>query len=128
VLPPPSVHSRHLLWKTGLVTAVVVCTNVIGNLCLSLGMKSPAGVLSPWVFAGVALLIVWTLSRMTLLSWADLSFVLPVTALGYPLSAWMGRLFLGEQITAERWIGTGLIVTGTVLVGLTSPVTTKDRR
>jgi uncharacterized membrane protein len=64
---------------------------------------------------------------MTLLSWADLSFVLPVTALGYPLSTWMGRLFLGEQITAERWIGTGLIVTGTVLVGLTSPVTPKER-
>jgi uncharacterized membrane protein len=121
------VRSRHLLWKTGLVTAVVVTTNVAGNLFLSFGMKSPAGVTSPWVFAGVLLLIVWTLSRMTLLSWADLSFVLPVTALGYPLSTWMGRLFLGEQITAERWIGTGLIVTGTVLVGLTSPVTPKDR-
>ena len=116
-----------MLWKTALVTAVVVCTNVIGNLCLSLGMKSPAGILSPWVFAGITLLIVWTLSRMTLLSWADLSFVLPVTALGYPLTAWMGRIFLGEQITPERWIGTGLIVTGTVLVGFTSP-TSKDRR
>jgi len=105
-----------------------VCTNVIGNLFLSLGMKSPAGMLSPWVFAGVALLIIWTLSRMTLLSWADLSFVLPITALGYPLTAWMGRLFLGEQITTERWIGTGLIVTGTILVGLTAPASTKGQR
>jgi uncharacterized membrane protein len=122
------VHSRQLGWKTAVVTAVVVCTNVIGNLFLSLGMKSPAGMLSPWVFAGVALLIIWTLSRMTLLSWADLSFVLPITALGYPLTAWMGRLFLGEQITTERWIGTGLIVTGTILVGLTAPASSKEQR
>jgi uncharacterized membrane protein len=122
------VHNAPLRWKTALFTAIVVCTNVIGNLCLSLGMKSPAGILSPWVVAGVALLIIWTLTRMTLLSWADLSFVLPVTALGYPLTAWMGRLFLNEQITTERWIGTGLIVTGTILVGLTSPAAAKEHR
>ncbi|MFN7933797.1 MAG: hypothetical protein U0R19_10740 [Bryobacteraceae bacterium] len=117
------MRARGVMWKTAVFTAVVVLSNVVGNLCLGLGMKSPAGVLSPWVFAGVALLIVWTLTRMTLLSWADLSFVLPVTALGYPLSAFAGRWFLGETITAERWVGTVLIVAGTVLVGLTSPST-----
>jgi uncharacterized membrane protein len=117
------MHARAVLWKTAIVTSVVVVSNVAGNLCLSLGMKSSTGMLSPWVFAGVALLILWTLSRMTLLTWADLSFVLPVTALGYPLSAFAGRWFLGETITAERWAGTVLIVAGTVLVGLTAPST-----
>ncbi len=115
-----------LLWKTAIFTAIVVISNVTGNLFLSLGMKSPAGMLSPWVFGGVALLILWTLSRMTLLSWADLSFVLPVTALGYPLSAFAGRWFLGETITPERWAGTALIVAGTALVSLTAPSSSKE--
>ena len=41
----------------------------------------------PWVALGVVLLIVWLLSQMTLLSWADLSYVLPVTSVGYVLTA-----------------------------------------
>ena len=70
---------------------------------------------------GIALLILWLLSRMALLSWADLSYVLPVTSLGYVASALIGRFFLNEQITPARWAGTLLIVAGTVLVGVGSP-------
>jgi len=55
---------------------------------------------------------------MAMLSWADLTYVLPVTAVGYVISAILGRMFLNEQITAARWAGTLLIVTGTILVGL----------
>ncbi|MCS7025652.1 MAG: hypothetical protein NZV14_12700 [Bryobacteraceae bacterium] len=103
-------------WKTALLTLIVVLSNASGNLFLSLGMKSSTGVWFWWILLGVALLILWTLSRMTLLSWADLSFVLPVTAAGYPLSALLGRWFLQEQISELRWAGTALIVAGTVLV------------
>ena len=116
-----------LWWKTAIFTVIVIFSNVIGNLFLSFGMKSSDGILSPWVFAGVLLLVLWTLSRMTLLSWADLSFVLPVTALGYPLSAFAGRWFLSESITPQRWAGTALIVAGTVLVGLTTPSTSSRK-
>lgn len=105
--------------KARLLTAVVILSNVTGNLLLSLGLKSPAGALSPLVFAGVALLILWTLSRMTLMSWADLSYILPITAIGYVLSALAGKLFLGEQISALRWSGTLLIVAGIMIVGST---------
>ena len=56
------------------------------------------------------------LSRMALMSWADLSFVLPVTSLGYVLSAAMGQLFLAEHVSPQRWSGTILIVAGTALV------------
>ncbi|MBL8174715.1 MAG: hypothetical protein JNK48_08595 [Bryobacterales bacterium] len=120
------MQRRGLLWKTALFTAIVVLSNVSGNLLLSLGMKSPAGMLSPWAFAGVGLLIVWTLSKLALLSWADLSFVLPVTAIGYPLSVFAGYLFLGETIPPQRWAGTALIAAGMVLVGLTAP-SSKER-
>jgi uncharacterized membrane protein len=78
----------------------------------------------PWVALGVVLLILWLVTRMTLLSWADLSYVLPVTSIGYVLVALMGRLFLGEQISFKRWAGIGLIVAGVALVGLrTAPRT-----
>ena len=79
---------------------------------------------NPWVALGILLLICWLLSRMTLLSWADLSFVLPVTSLGYVLTAGMGQFFLGEHISWQRWMGTLLIVAGTALVGSTAPRTT----
>ena len=79
----------------------------------------------PWVALGVALLIVWTLSHMALLSWADLSYVLPVTAIGYILTAFSGRFILGESVSPARWAGILLITAGVTLVGTTNPSTTR---
>ncbi|HTA68663.1 MAG TPA: hypothetical protein VK776_10320 [Bryobacteraceae bacterium] len=122
--------------KTKLLTLFVVATNVLGNVSMSWGMKhqnaelglSPLAyirlIFSPWVLLGTMLLILWLLSRMTLLGWADLSYVLPVTAIGYVLTAILGKYFLGEEISYQGWAGTGLIVAGIILVGLTRPNTT----
>ena len=109
-----------------LLTLLVILSNVLGNLCLSLGVKHVwgASLTIPLMGVGVALLILWTLSRMALLSWADLSYVLPVTSVGYVLSAVLGHVFLGEQISWQRWSGTVLIMGGIALVGLTQPKTT----
>lgn len=129
-----SVEAR-LRIKTGVVSSVVVLSNVLGNFFLTWGMrlfgelKAPfdyiQALFTPWVALGVGLLIVWMLSHMALLSWADLSYVLPVTSLGYVLAAVAGRLFLHEQISWARWAGIGLIVSGVVLVGRTPPRTIK---
>jgi uncharacterized membrane protein len=81
-------------------------------------------IFSPWVLVGTTLLIFWLLSRMTLLGWADLSFVLPVTSIGYVLTALLGKLFLAEEISWQRWMGTALIVIGMAFVGLTVANTT----
>jgi uncharacterized membrane protein len=122
--------------KTKLLTLFVVATNVLGNVSLSWGMKhqnaelglSPWSyirlIFSPWVLLGTMLLILWLLSRMTLFGWADLSYVLPVTAMGYVLTALVGRYFLGEAISYQGWAGTILIVAGIVLVGMTQANTT----
>ena len=118
-----------LRWKTRAFAVFVVLSNSVGNLFLALGMRAspevgstPAefikAIFQPQVALGILLLILWLLSRMAMLSWADLTYVLPVTAVGYVLSAALGRMFLNEQITAARWGGTLLIVTGTILVGL----------
>jgi drug/metabolite transporter (DMT)-like permease len=92
-------------------------------------LGSPLGYIAvlfnPWVALGVILLIVWLLSQMLLLSWADLSYVLPVTSAGYVLTALAGRLFLGEQISAARWAGITLIMAGVALVGRTQHSTTR---
>lgn len=125
--PPPLLRI-----KTAIVSVVVILANVCGNFSMSWGLKhsmaltlSPlsyaAALVNPWVAAGILLLIFWALSRLTLLSWADLSFVLPVTALGYVLNAGLGHLFLGEHISPQRWTGTILIVAGTALVSATPP-------
>ena len=117
--------------KAPLFALVVVVTNALGNFFIARGMRglperiqSPfeliAALFTPWVALGVVLLITWLLSRMAFLSFADLSFVLPVTSLGYVASALMGHFFLGELITPKRWLGTALICAGAILVGLHS--------
>jgi uncharacterized membrane protein len=128
------VSNSRLVRKTRWFAAIVVATNVLGNFALSWGMKHGAAfdgsplsfvlvVFDPWVLAGIALLAGWVLSRMALLSWADLSYVIPVTSIGFVLNAIMGALFLQETISPLRWLGTFCIVGGTVLVGLTAPKT-----
>ncbi len=60
------------------------------------------------------------LSEITLLSWADLSYVLPLTSIVYVLTACCGWCFLHESISAVRWTGIGLISLGAALVARTS--------
>ncbi len=122
--------------KTRVFTFIVIITNVLGDSALKFGMQHQAEGLSlsplmylkaffnPFVFLGVSLLVLWMLSRMTLLSWADLSYVLPVTSIGYVLITLIGRFFFNEAVTPARWIGTLCIIGGMVLVGTTSPRTT----
>ena len=117
--------------RARILTVLVVVSNVAGNTLLSSEVKRAASaaslLLSPWFLAGVALLAFWTVSRTTLMSWADLSFVLPVTALGYVLTTATGAWFLGEHVSAARWAASVLIVAGTVLAGSTQPKTTAER-
>lgn len=126
--------------KTRIFTALVVLSNVLGNFSLTWGMRQVGRVLSlspwpyiaalfnPWVALGVALLILWLISQMTLLSWADLSYVLPVTSVGYVLVALVGRFFLHEEISLGRWLGVGLIMTGVLLVTRTAPRSRPESR
>jgi uncharacterized membrane protein len=125
--------SPQLRWKTRAFAAFVILSNSFGNLFIALGMRqssevnSPLAFLSaifnPFVLFGIVLLISWLLTRMAMLSWADLTYVLPVTAFGYVVSAALGGIFLEEKITPVRWAGTLLIVTGTIIVGLGNPHT-----
>ncbi len=119
-----STETARLRFKTWVCASVVVLSNVFGNFFMKRGMPaaltSPLSYITvlfqPWVSLGVVLLIVWLLSRMALLSWADLSYVLPVTSIGYVLVAVAGKVLLNEQISNRRWAGIALIVMGVALV------------
>jgi uncharacterized membrane protein len=132
----PRLHLSLLVWKTAIVSAIVIGTNVIGNYALTRGMRE-VGVLeswSPmpyihafshvWVSIGVLFMIGWVVSRLALLSWADLSYVLPVTATSYALSAVAGAIYLREKVTNLQWAGIAVITIGAALVALTPPETT----
>jgi drug/metabolite transporter (DMT)-like permease len=127
-----SIHKR----RNQLLILVVILSNVIGNVTLSHGMRQTGAIVSaspldyvrafakPWTIVGVSVLALWMLSNLALLSRADLSFVLPVTASGYVLVAIMGHFWLGEPISVVRWAGICAITLGVVLVEETPSRTT----
>ncbi len=131
---------RNSKLRTFLLAFAVILFNAFGNLCLAWGMKhlgesmgwNPIGyvraIVNPFVASGIALLILWLLTRMALMSWADLSFALPLTAVGYVLAAVLGKLFLDEAVSPKHWIGTLLIFAGAILVGTTTHQTESSPR
>lgn len=126
------LERRRSVVRTFVLAAAVVGFNAFGNLSLTWGLRhvaqrlgvNPLGyvevMLNPFVAAGIALLVLWLLTRMALMSWADLSFVLPVTSVGYVLSAFLGEVFLHEAVSMARWAGIVLIFVGAALVGVTA--------
>jgi multidrug transporter EmrE-like cation transporter len=73
---------------------------------------------SPYLFGGVACLAVAFFSFISLLSYADLSFVAPLTAVTYITNTLGARFFLKERISKSRWIGTMLVTIGVVVISL----------
>ena len=123
--------------KTQLLVLLVVVSNVVGNVSLSHGMHQVGRIVSaspfdylrafanPWTAAGICILAIWMLCDLALLSRADLSFVLPVTASAYVLVALFGRFLLQDHISWQRWVGIVLISGGVVLAEETPTRTTK---
>ncbi len=107
-----------------LVLAGVTVFAVAGDSMLSHGMKQVGSislyrlqdlifaVLNPWVMIGILLLLAFFATYTTALSWADLTYVMPATALGYVLLALVARFALHEHISPLRWLGIVLITSG----------------
>jgi drug/metabolite transporter (DMT)-like permease len=81
---------------------------------------------NPWEIAGILLLMGFMACYLTALSWADLTFVLPATAVGYIIMAGLAKFFLHETITPKRWIGILLITAGVGFVAGGPSVTTEE--
>ncbi len=74
-----------------------------------------------WLIAGAALLFISMIAQLSLLSWADLTYVLPVTGSGYVLTALLSKFVLHEHVSPFRWAGVALISLGVMLVLETPP-------
>jgi len=63
-----------------------------------------------WIGLGLQALAFFAL--LALLSWADVSFVVPATALNYVVGAAGSALFLRERVDRVRWAGVLLVCLG----------------
>jgi drug/metabolite transporter (DMT)-like permease len=107
-----------------LVLAGVTVFAAAGDSMLSHGMKQTGNIsvshlqsvilaiLNPWVAIGILLLLAFFATYMTALSWADLTYVLPATSLGYVLLALVARFVLHEHVSPLRWLGIAFITGG----------------
>jgi uncharacterized membrane protein len=126
-IEPPKLKNR--IW-----IALVVLTNSLGNVSLGIGMKhmpefQTASILNylmslvtnPWVVTGTALLMIWMIVQLSMFTWADLTYVLPVTAGIYILTAILSKFFLDEHVSTCRWAGVVVISCAVLLVAENSP-------
>lgn len=127
--------------KTLVILFIAICAQTLGDVFLTKGMKSigevntldPVALLhigvqvftNPLVWLGIIILSAYFGLYLIALSWADLSFVLPVTAFGYTLNALMAWHLLGEYVSPVRWLGTIIICLGVAVVARTEQRTTK---
>lgn len=84
----------------------------IGTIYLSHLQSLIVALANWWVLGGIVLLIGFFAAYMTALSWADLTYVLPATSIGYVIIALIAKFVLHEQVTTARWIGILLITSG----------------
>jgi drug/metabolite transporter (DMT)-like permease len=132
--------SKTLLVKTCVLVILVAVFNSVGNVLLSKGMRQIGEIrdwsastlavyfvrtfTSVWIWLGIGSLLLFFVSYLLVLSWADYSFVTPAAAPGYALVPLLGHLLLGEMVTSVRWVGVAFICLGVALVGRTPPSTT----
>lgn len=133
---------RSLRKRTYLLLASMVFFSALGNVLLSKGMKqvgeivdfSPVALFSVFlktfttgsIWLGIASLLLFFVSYLLVLSWADLSYVQPASAIGYALVALLGYLLLGESVSPLRWLGVSFICGGVALVTGTEPSTARS--
>lgn len=121
--------------KTLVLVLIAGLLGGTGHVCLSKGMRTigdltemPSSrlgsmvarvVANPWVLLGVTLQASFFFMYLTLLSRADVSKILPMTAFDYIVVALLAHALLAEAVTPARWTGIGFIVLGVFLVSRT---------
>ena len=114
--------------------SLIVVSGTGGELCVSRAMKTVGEVKdfrplaiarvvlralrSGWMWAGVTMMALAFFSLLGALSFLNVSFVVPVTALSYVAGAGGAALFLRERVSPQRWMGVFLVAVGVTLVFL----------
>ena len=113
-----------MTFRKYLVLAGVTFFASVGDALLSYGMKQVGSislshlsavilaVFNPWVAVGILFLLGFFACYLSALSWADLTYVLPATSIGYVFMALIAKFALHEQVSLMRWLGIMLISAG----------------
>jgi uncharacterized membrane protein len=120
--------------RVWLLLGIVVLAGTAGEISVTRAMKqigevhqfNPRALLGVlgramrigWMWLGLSLLAMAFFSLLALLSWENVSYVVPLTALSYVVGALMAKIFLGEKVDLVRWVGVLLVVVGVVLVAV----------
>ena len=134
------IWSKNLVQKTRIMVVLAVVFNSVGNVLLAKGMRQMGEMpdwslrvlgiyfmrtlTSVWVLLGLCALLLFLVSWLVVLSWADYSYVLPAAAAGYALVPVLGHFLLGETVSSLHWLGVAIICMGVTIVARTSPSTT----
>jgi drug/metabolite transporter (DMT)-like permease len=70
------------------------------------------------LLSGVLMAAVSFFAFLIVLSWADLSLVLPATSVNYALATLGSKVILKERINRLRWTGTVFVCAGVALISL----------
>ncbi len=103
-----------MTFRKYLVLAGITLFAATGDSLLSHGMKQ---------VGSISLTHCYT----TALSWADLTYVLPASSLGYVLLALIAKFFLHEHVSTMRWFGIALISSGVGFVTQGPALTPRNR-
>jgi drug/metabolite transporter (DMT)-like permease len=134
-------HTRRLQLKTMPLILVSITLGPLGNVFLGKAMKGVGSVTSErmldlvplasrvlasgYIWLGIVCLLGFFVVHMLLLTWADYSYVQPATSLSFFSITVLSYFVLGEMISPLRWLGVTVICLGVLLVGRTSPDTTR---
>jgi drug/metabolite transporter (DMT)-like permease len=119
---------------TALMIAIVVLGGSAGDVFVTKGMKQIGEIstVRPRRLASIAIRVLANKNFLTgiffmacsffaflaVLSWADLSFVLPATSLSFVITTFGAKFILKEKISRVRLAGTLLVCLGVALISL----------
>ena len=118
--------------RTALLLTVVVLAGTGGDLMVTHVMKKVARG-EPWtwriapqrigrallqgqMYLGVGLMALAFFAFIMVLSWGEVSFVVPATAANYIVGVLGAKLLLKERVSKGRWAGMLLVAAGVALV------------
>lgn len=122
--PPKHGHIHSMNFMRYVLLVLIIFGSTFGDVYVAKGMKQIGEIsisrwrdlilapFNPWVALGVVLLVMFYVSYLASLSWADLSYIMPATTFGYVLTALAAHFMLHEAIPLTRWIGIIMITVG----------------
>ncbi|MFN8008092.1 MAG: EamA family transporter [Terriglobia bacterium] len=120
--------------KTAVFILIIVISSSLGDLLVARGMRRLEGFAGSTIhkvifyakqvltngtlLRGVCFMAVSFFAFMAVLSWAELSLVVPATSFSYVITTAGAKVYLKEHISPLRWAGTVFVCLGVALISL----------